>query len=89
VSLIVLSFALTGAGERLTWEARRKHSNLSDTCALNDFIAANISDISKGFAIGKVPVIHGAGEGFDFGVGERCKTMFPKSFLLPSASPFG
>jgi hypothetical protein len=60
-----------------------------NTASLNERITANILDASKAERIGKVAVIDGAGEGRDLGVGEWCKTMFPRSALLPSASPFG
>jgi hypothetical protein len=47
---------------------RREH-----TASLKHRIACNILDSTKADAIGKAPVIHGAGKGFDFGVGDRTK----------------
>jgi hypothetical protein len=51
------------------------------TASLKDRITANILDSSKADRIGKVAVIHGAGEGFDLGVSEtdESRTIPPRS----------
>jgi hypothetical protein len=58
---------------RLTRKAA-SDDNRQDTASLKHRIACNILDAAKADAIGKVLVIDGAGEGFDFGVGDGSKT---------------
>jgi hypothetical protein len=58
------------------------------TASLKDRIACNILDASKADRIGKVAVIHGAGEGLDLGVGETDKAISISLRYWPLTCPW-
>jgi hypothetical protein len=73
VALVCAGESLPGATVRLTGKSAADDIR-QYTASLKERIACNILDSSKADAIGKVAVIDGAGEGFDFGVGNADKT---------------
>ncbi|MEI6413883.1 MAG: hypothetical protein WCP34_06415 [Pseudomonadota bacterium] len=67
VALVFAGESLPGATVRLTGKSAADNIR-EKTASLKERIACNILDGSKADRIGKVAVIHGAGEGFDLGV---------------------
>jgi hypothetical protein len=73
VALVCAGESFSGATVRLARKAPADHIR-QYTASLKERIACNILDSTKADRIGKVAVIDGAGEGFDFGVGDANKS---------------